>query len=252
MPCATIGSPRWSSCPQVLDLFWSAIEREVEKRGRRAAVRAPARHRPAPADARCGGASSGSVHAPARRPAPALLSAGAFLPPALQQAWEDIGVIVLQGYGATETGTGSCTTLEDHGLGTVGRPPDGIEMRLAAATARSSSAARPLFKGYWTRPRGDRRGVHRGRLVQDRRHRPLRRRRAGSILSGRIRTSSCCRTASTCIPRTSRTPSGSPASATPSCSRRSPAGSRRSSSAGTPPGGTPDPAAIRGARSMPP
>jgi hypothetical protein len=60
-----------------------------------------------------------------------FVSAGAFLPPALQQAWEDMGVTVLQGYGATETGTGSCTTLEDHGLGTVGRPPLGIEMRVA-------------------------------------------------------------------------------------------------------------------------
>ena len=35
--------------PQVLDLFWSAIEREVDKRGRPRAVRAPAWHRPAPA-----------------------------------------------------------------------------------------------------------------------------------------------------------------------------------------------------------
>ena len=32
-----------------------------------------------------------------------FVSAGAFLPPALQQAWEDIGVTVLQGYGTTET-----------------------------------------------------------------------------------------------------------------------------------------------------
>ena len=57
-----------------------------------------------------------------------VVSAGAFLPPALQQAWEDIGVTVLQGYGATETGTGSSTRLHDHGLGTVGWPPDGIEI----------------------------------------------------------------------------------------------------------------------------
>ena len=41
-----------------------------------------------------------------------------------------------------------------------------------------------LFKGYWDDARGDGRGVHRGRLVQDRRHRPP---RLGGrlILSGR-------------------------------------------------------------------
>ena len=59
-------------------------------------------------------------------------TAGAFLPPALQQAWEDIGVIVLQGYGATETAAGSCTTMDDHPLGCVGWPPKPVEMRIAA------------------------------------------------------------------------------------------------------------------------
>ena len=79
------------------------------------------------------------------------MSAGAFLPPALQQAWEDMGVIVLQGYGATETGTGSCTTLQDHGLGTVGRPPAGIEMRLAE-DGEILFRGPTLFKGYWNAP----------------------------------------------------------------------------------------------------
>ena len=80
-----------------------------------------------------------------------FVSAGAFLPPALQQAWEDMGVTVLQGYGATETGTGSCTTLEDHGLGTVGRPPEGIDMRLAP-DGEVQFRGPTLFKGYWNAP----------------------------------------------------------------------------------------------------
>jgi long-chain acyl-CoA synthetase len=78
-------------------------------------------------------------------------SAGAFLPPALQQAWEDLGVTVLQGYGATETGTGACTTLDDHGLGTVGRPAGGIEMRLAD-DGEVQFRGPTLFKGYWDDP----------------------------------------------------------------------------------------------------
>src|SRR6185295_931346 len=80
-----------------------------------------------------------------------FVSAGAFLPPALQQAWEDMGVTVLQGYGATETGTGSCTTLQDHGLGTVGRPPAGIEMRLAE-DGEIQFRGPTVFRGYWQNP----------------------------------------------------------------------------------------------------
>jgi long-chain acyl-CoA synthetase len=60
-------------------------------------------------------------------------------------------VIVLQGYGATETGTGACTILDDHGLGTVGRPPSGIEMRIAE-DGEVQFRGRPLFKGYWNDP----------------------------------------------------------------------------------------------------
>ncbi|MEA2610318.1 MAG: long-chain acyl-CoA synthetase, partial [Chloroflexota bacterium] len=98
--------------PQVLDLFWSAIEREVAKRRRETAFRRlrqlarrlPMRLRPR---------LFGSIHGQLGGHFRLFLSAGAFLPPALQQGWEDLGVTVLQGYGATETGTGSCTTLGD-------------------------------------------------------------------------------------------------------------------------------------------
>ena len=108
--------------PQVLDLFWSAMTREVEKRGKTPTfdrLRGIARHLPMGVRRRLFGASTASSAATSA----CSLSAGAFLPPALQQGWEDLGVIVMQGYGATETGTGTCTTLKDHGLGTVGRPP---------------------------------------------------------------------------------------------------------------------------------
>ena len=59
------------------------------------------------------------------------MCAGAFLPPPLQQAWEDLGVVVMQGYGATECGPAASTTRQDHALGTVGRPLQGFEVRLA-------------------------------------------------------------------------------------------------------------------------
>jgi long-chain acyl-CoA synthetase len=136
--------------PQVLDLFWSAIEREVDKSGRRAAfdrLRSIARRLPLAVRRLLFRA----VHRQLGGEFRLFVSAGAFLPPALQQSWEDLGVIVLQGYGATETGTGSCTTLQDHGLGTVGRPPAGITMRIAADGEVQFKGA-SLFKGYWQAP----------------------------------------------------------------------------------------------------
>jgi long-chain acyl-CoA synthetase len=136
--------------PQVLDLFWSAIEREVEKQGRTAAferLRSIARRLP-PVLRRL---LFRNVHARLGGHFRLFCSAGAFLPPALQQGWEDLGVTVLQGYGTTETGTGACTTLEDHGLGTVGRPVKGIELRIAQ-DGEVQFRGPTLFKGYWDDP----------------------------------------------------------------------------------------------------
>jgi len=136
--------------PQVLDLFWSAIEREVEKSGRTAIFnrgRSVARRLPMAIRRLL----FRSVHAQLGGSFRLFMSAGAFLPPALQQGWEDLGITVLQGYGATETGTGSSTTLTDHGLGTVGRPPEGIEMRLAE-DGEVQFRGPTLFKGYWEDP----------------------------------------------------------------------------------------------------
>jgi long-chain acyl-CoA synthetase len=136
--------------PQVLDLFWSAIEREVEKSGRAKLfdrLRSIGRRLPMAVRR----VLFRRVHAQLGGEFRLFVSAGAFLPPALQQAWEDMGVTVLQGYGATETGTGSCTTLEDHGLGTVGRPPEGIDMRLAD-DGEVQFRGPTLFKGYWNAP----------------------------------------------------------------------------------------------------
>jgi long-chain acyl-CoA synthetase len=137
--------------PQVLDLFWSAIEREVDKSGRRSAfdrLRAIARHLPFAARRLL----FRRVHRQLGGHFRLFLSSGAFLPPALMQAWEDLGVTVLQGYGATETGTGTCTTLDDHGPGTVGRAPEGIQMRLDPATSEIQFRGRTVFSGYWEAP----------------------------------------------------------------------------------------------------
>jgi long-chain acyl-CoA synthetase len=136
--------------PQVLDLFWGAIDREVVKRKRATAfarLRGIARRLPMSVRPRL----FGSIHNQLGGHFRLFLSAGAFLPPALQQGWEDLGVTVLQGYGSTETGTGSCTRLDDHGLGTVGRPPDGVEMRITT-DGEIQFRGPTVTRGYWHDP----------------------------------------------------------------------------------------------------
>jgi long-chain acyl-CoA synthetase len=136
--------------PQILDLFWSAIEREIAKQGRTATVdrlRRIARRLPFAIRRLL----FRSVHRQLGGHFRLFLSSGAFLPPALQQAWEDLGVTVLQGYGTTETGTGACGTLDDHEPGTVGRVPEGIEMRIAP-DGEIQFRGRSVFKGYWNAP----------------------------------------------------------------------------------------------------
>ena len=136
--------------PQLLELFWAAVEREVEKSGRAATfnrLRGIARHLPYALRRLI----FRSVHRRLGGGLRILVSSGAFLPPALQQAWEDLGVIVIQGYGATETGFGTCTTREDHGLGTVGRPMPPVELRLAD-DGEVQFRGPTIFKGYWHDP----------------------------------------------------------------------------------------------------
>ena len=136
--------------PQIIDLFWSAIEREVEKQGRTAQfnrLRGVARRLPYGARRML----FRSVHEKLGGGLRLIATAGAFLPPALQQAWEDIGVIVIQGYGATETSAGCATTMNDHPLGCVGWSPKPVEMRIAE-DGEIQFRGPTLFKGYWNNP----------------------------------------------------------------------------------------------------
>ena len=136
--------------PQVLDLFWSAIEREVEKQGRTATfnrLRGIARRMPYAVRRLL----FRSVHNQFGGGLRLFATAGAFLPPALQQAWEDLGVIVLQGYGATETFAGAATTMNDHPLGCVGWPPKPLEMRIVE-DGEIQFRGPSLSPGYWEDP----------------------------------------------------------------------------------------------------
>jgi long-chain acyl-CoA synthetase len=136
--------------PQVLELFWSAITREIRRRGGGRAfdlLRAIGRHFPYPVRR--------WLFRPLHRQLGGSLNlficAGAFLPPALQQGWEDLGVVVMQGYGASETGLATMTTKRDHGLGTVGRSIPPNEVRLAA-DGEVLVRGPAVFPGYFDDP----------------------------------------------------------------------------------------------------
>ncbi|MFL5680277.1 MAG: AMP-binding protein [Chloroflexota bacterium] len=143
--------------PQVLDLFWSAIEREAERSGRGKLfqrLRPIARRLPYPLRRLL----FRQVHRQLGGSLRLFVSAGAFLPPSVQQGWEDLGVTVLQGYGSTENGFGTINTLQDHGLGTVGRPHGKVEMQLAE-DGEVLFRGPTLFHGYWQDPEATARAI---------------------------------------------------------------------------------------------
>ncbi len=136
--------------PQILDLFWGAIEREVVKAGKKDSFdrfRGIARHLPYGVRRRL----FGRVHAQLGGGLNLFVCAAAFLPPALQQSWEDVGVVVMQGYGATECGPASATSRQDHGLGTVGRTVPPVQVRLAE-DGEILVKGPTVFSGYWRDP----------------------------------------------------------------------------------------------------
>jgi long-chain acyl-CoA synthetase len=136
--------------PQVLDLFWAGIVREVEKRGQGpqfARARRVARLLPMSLRRRL----FREVHAQIGGSLRLFVSAGAFLPPSVQQAWEDLGVVVMQGYGATETGSGAITTWREHPPGCVGWAIPGVEMRIAE-DGEVQFRGPTVTQGYWQDP----------------------------------------------------------------------------------------------------
>jgi long-chain acyl-CoA synthetase len=137
--------------PQVLDLFWSSIEREVAKQGRTATfarLRSIASHLPYVLRRRL----FGPIHARLGGRLDLFVCAAAFLPPALQEAWEDVGVVVLQGFGTTECGFATANSAGDHPVGVVGRPVAHVEVRLDPEGGEVLVRGPNVFVGYWHDP----------------------------------------------------------------------------------------------------
>ncbi len=78
-----------------------------------------------------------------------IVSGGAALDPALGEAWRELGVEVLQGYGLSETSPAlTFNRLGKNRFGSVGTPIPGVEVKIASdgeVLARGPN----VFKGYW-------------------------------------------------------------------------------------------------------
>ncbi|MEP7003937.1 MAG: AMP-binding protein [Chloroflexota bacterium] len=78
-----------------------------------------------------------------------IISGGAALDPALGEAWRDLGVEVLQGYGTTECAPAiTFNRLDRNRLGSVGVPLPGVEVRIGE-DGEVLVHGPNVFKGYW-------------------------------------------------------------------------------------------------------
>src|SRR5438094_711905 len=78
-----------------------------------------------------------------------IVSGGAALDPALGEAWRELGVDVLQGYGLTETSPAlTFNRLDRNRFGSVGVPVPGVEIKIAE-DGEVLAKGPNVFKGYW-------------------------------------------------------------------------------------------------------
>ena len=81
-----------------------------------------------------------------------IVSGGAALDPALGEAWRELGVDVLQGYGLSETSPAlSFNRLDRNRFGSVGVAVPGVELKVAD-DGEVLAKGPNIFKGYWENP----------------------------------------------------------------------------------------------------
>jgi long-chain acyl-CoA synthetase len=137
--------------PQLLQLFWNGLLREAEKQGKTQLFERSLKvARWLPYWARR--LLFRRIHQQLGGALNLFVSAGAYLPPELQTNWERLGVVVLQGYGATECGPVAATREDHHPTGTVGQHLEPVKVRLEEGTNEILVAGPTVFDGYWRDP----------------------------------------------------------------------------------------------------
>jgi len=137
--------------PQVVKQLNNAVERRVDAEDKRATferLHNLARHLPMPLRrllfrpvlSRFGGGLR------------YLAVGAAAMNPVVARRWEDMGVVSLQGYGATETSpVVAFTRIERNRVGTVGEVIPGVEVRISSE-GEIQVRGPNVFQGYWQRP----------------------------------------------------------------------------------------------------
>jgi len=137
--------------PALLELFWAGLMREIDNSGRRKTFdRAYRLARYLPYWGRR--LLFRQIHKQLGGDLRLMASAASYLPPEVQENWERLGVIVLQGYGATECGPAAATSLKDHPTGTVGHTKPPVKIRLDDETSEILIGGPTVFTGYWQDP----------------------------------------------------------------------------------------------------
>jgi long-chain acyl-CoA synthetase len=134
--------------PQVLEIFWAGLMREAKQQGRDSLIargRQIARRLPYPARRLV----FRSLHRQFGGELDLMISAGAYLPPELQEAWEDLGMVVLQGYGSTECGFAVANDEWHHPKGLVGRAHKGTEVKIDPVSGEILVKGGNVSAGYW-------------------------------------------------------------------------------------------------------
>jgi long-chain acyl-CoA synthetase len=81
-----------------------------------------------------------------------LISGGAPLAPEIAYAFYGAGILILQGYGLTETSPSmTCTTVENNRIGSVGKVIDGVSVKLAE-DGEILVKGKTVMQGYFNRP----------------------------------------------------------------------------------------------------
>jgi len=134
--------------PQILQLFWAGLEREIKRQGKDKLFNRSLRvARFLPYWSRR--LLFRQIHHQLGGALTLFASAGAYLPPQLQDNWERLGVVVIQGYGATECGPASATSEQDHPKGAVGKTLPPVEVKLAEGSDEILVRGPTVFDGYW-------------------------------------------------------------------------------------------------------